>query len=131
MTSFFLSNWTTPHLGGSWICDSKVHTAKWVNNFPYTFQLRQALNWIGVDKGGVGDVWFFVYRISDHMPITFLAWDHYADPTGMHMFLHTWPGSKDIAVGDGLLVEYFGTPVDKKAQIICLMEYEYDEKHDE
>ena len=122
MGSFYLNDGAG--LTGPWVCDGQKRSAVWINNWGRTVRFTQALNWLGVDQGGVGDVWFFVSRQSDGTPFTFLAWDHYRDPTATHQFLHTWRGSKNVEPGDGLVIEYFGQPTAKHAQIIIMVEYE-------
>ena len=109
---------------GSQRCDNQVHSAVWINSFGASVNFTSALSWVGVDFKGVGDVWFFASRMSDGAPFTFLAWDHYANPTALHQFNETFNPPFTVGPGDGISVEYFCQSGAKHMQTIIKVQYQ-------
>lgn len=105
-------------LNGFFLCDGKdgfPHEARWQNGTGRTISIKQFVSGIGVSRGGVGDVWFFITKLSDLSPVTNVWWDHYEDPVGPLNVFHTLVTPIDIAPGHGLLIEFYCDAKIKKA----------------
>jgi len=105
-------------LSGPVACDEQIHEAVWFNTSGGTVHFTDALTWVGVDYNGKGDVWVFLEKISNGEPFTFLAWDHYANPTGLHQFSEHFEPTFDVAPGDGIRFVYYCQFKAKHMQVI-------------
>jgi hypothetical protein len=116
--SFYLTE------AGPQVCDDQVHETIWFNSTGNTVRFTSALTWIGIDYKGIGDAWVFVEKLSTGEPMTFLAWDHYANPTGLHQFHEQFNPTFNVAVGDGLRLISFCQLKNKNMQVIIKAMYE-------
>ena len=120
--SFYLND--AAGLTGPFACDDQMQTASWTNQSGGTMRFTSALTWIGVLRKGVGDVWAFVSRASDGAPMTFMAWDHYAEPTGPHQFNEQFNPPFEVPHGDGLLIQYYCQASARSAQVIIKVQHQ-------
>lgn len=114
--SFYMND--AAGLTGAVVCDEQIHDAYWFNNLGGTLYITDVLTWVGVDYNGKGDVWVFLDKVSTGEPFTFVAWDHYANPTALHQFAEHFDPPFEVANGDGIRFSYFCQAKAKHMQII-------------
>ena len=120
--SFYLND--AAGLTGPFPCDEQMHQTTWWNTTGQAVRFTSAVTWIGVLRKGVGDVWVFVDRASDMAPFTFVSWDHYAAPTGLHQFSEQFNPPFQVGPGDGLVLSYFCQAGVREAQIIVKLQHQ-------
>lgn len=120
--SFYLND--RAGLTGPFVCDDQMHPTAWWNTTGSTVRFTSAVTWIGVLRRGVGDVWVFVDRASDGQPFTFVSWDHYAEPTGLHQFNETFNPPFEVAPGDGLVITPFCQAGVREAHVIIKVQHQ-------
>lgn len=83
----------------------KNHTFAWTNKTDKTLRIWQIQVWMGMDIMGKGDFWYRLTRESDGSILSMTNWDHYRDPTGLHMVHMDYaPNWFDLKPEDGLLL---------------------------
>jgi hypothetical protein len=113
---------------GAVVMDGKLHWVVRRNKTDRPIKVVALDIWLGADLGTVGDMNATVFRVRadrSHEQIAQLAWDHYAQPTGLHQRRYNFaPRYFAVAPGEALALRYFfarfSGPAGAHGHVLCV-----------